>query len=477
MLRWIAASLLACTAISAAAYTAAWKLPGKNFVPDPLHSEQGLIRQLDSPPGESKFFQPGDELWDITRSLKVQPGEEGVDLFQDKAREELPWQGEWAVWNARSGMVVARGAWNDLFLAETALGFRDLPHNVRVTLELESGAADQKGVVTRSLSLASLNDTAAEIRIDGFHAKLEPVAYMSDRVIDLRLSCAWPAAHQDSEWRVDTVSFFHDGERQRIARHGTGNAAWTLFSTAASELIDGTTLREARLLEGPEGPVMWLDPQFGGFTVKRLPGGLVAGLAPMPSSLMNSFTSSIGDAEDLRSLPDVEAPETLAEWVHGHLIDFREPLRQHGVSLNYPGAFAGYHLLSQYLYIVASPPEMDICEQLTAIIGPCLPARIWTETNAEAGAWGIACMSGEKAMIERTGNEREALRFAIEPVAGGDGQIFDIHLVAFDIVSGTSSRGKAASRILVQWNVPQPIATYRDAGGKELPIIVTVRAP
>jgi hypothetical protein len=60
---------IAMPSTGAASITAAWKVPIDRFAPD--HEENPKVHKLEKPPGESGFFQAGDELWDVSKLLDV----------------------------------------------------------------------------------------------------------------------------------------------------------------------------------------------------------------------------------------------------------------------------------------------------------------------------------------------------------------------------------------------------------------------
>lgn len=113
MFRLICAVLLLSAAAVHASMTAAWKVPVELYA---SLSEEGS-RKLTAPPGASAFFHPGDELWDIAEQVMWH----SPASLHDREGKPEPWPGEWLVWNARSGMIVARGSEIDLLLLDQTL--------------------------------------------------------------------------------------------------------------------------------------------------------------------------------------------------------------------------------------------------------------------------------------------------------------------------------------------------------------------
>ena len=130
---------LAAAGIGHASVTVAWKMPVERVAPSFAESPP-----LDKPPGDSAFFQPGDKLWDLSKEViwrvpddaKV---EEEADPFAvtEPGQVEVDWKGDWIVWNSRSGMIVARGSWHDVLVAEEVLGCEKLPKVIRARIEVK----------------------------------------------------------------------------------------------------------------------------------------------------------------------------------------------------------------------------------------------------------------------------------------------------------------------------------------------------
>lgn len=138
---WIRALfvLLAAAGIGEASVTVAWKMPVESVAPAFADAPP-----LGEPPGDSAFFQPGDKLWDLSKRVnwqrpdEVHPDDQG-DPFAvtEPGFIDVDWKGDWIVWNPRSGMIVVRGSWHDVLVAEQVLGCGDQPNLIRTRIELK----------------------------------------------------------------------------------------------------------------------------------------------------------------------------------------------------------------------------------------------------------------------------------------------------------------------------------------------------
>ena len=100
------------------------------------------------------------------------------------------------------------------------------------------------------------------------------------------------------------------------------------------------------------------------------------------------------------------------------------------------------------------------------------PSQLWIETNGESGGWGLACRSGEKAVISRRAGKAAGLVFEIEPTLGGDDNIMDLRY-KFDVVAGDRAMGRIESATTLYNGKPVRVATYSKEGMKDLEVVLT----
>lgn len=474
MIRLLMMLMLAFSGVGRAEVTAAWKVPIGHFVPDHENNEQ--VRKLERPPGESAFFQLKDELWDVVEVLNwnLQILADGADQGRDSEAEpaDVGWEGEWLVWNARSGMLVARGSWIDVLRVEKVLGLAELPIVFRAKVELIKGQGQSAEPV--QLDLVCQKNEPAELEVEGFKLAVEMSPLNFGNRIDTPVRVSWPAGTRDSTWQVATALTFADGVRYRLARQGEGDQAWEIFATVTGELTDGTPRREARWVEKAGKEEVW--PRFvklrpierRGFAPDRR-----LGIYPVGEDILNGFL----DRKILPAPSDVEAPAELSKWVQGPLVDVRDFLMDQGVKARTGGAFAGYDPLSHRIFFMADPMNQDLADfVLSDWNGEGTEAPLWIESNPESGGWGLACRTGETAAVSRAGGEGKDLLFeTVLTQAGGS-----VSASAFDfsyeigLVSGSMPMGRMKSATHLEMAVPQQLGSFNAPGQGERKVVVTL---
>ncbi|WP_264487865.1 hypothetical protein [Luteolibacter arcticus] len=456
----------------ASAVTAAWKVPVERIAP-----QFDAAPPLEKPPGDSAFFQPGDKLWDLSGSVswRIQveshAGDQG-DPFAvpEPGEEQMDWKGDWIVWNSRSGMIVARGSWCDVLLAQKAVGFEDFPDVIRIRVEVKGPGEP------RSLSLISRSGEKASLELGELRVEVEPVSSGSpDLIIDSPVRVSWPAAGNHGRWQVVTAISFLDGHRYRIACHGAGDQRWELMASAEREFSDGTARKEARWLETSGGVKPWAVFES---REKRMHQQLDAnrwlGIYPSGAGLSSHLLAR----SCLQRRADIKPPAELAEWVSAPLADVRFFMEEQGIVFREEGCFAGIDPLSQKVFIVTDKAgqEMAASSFRTFVDGELEPP-IWIETNPESGGWGIASRSGEGAEIKRSGDGNgNNLLFHCETTQAADGVTFD-HRYVLDVVSGDTKIGKLESNTTLTKGKPQVIGSGTAPDGKEVKVIVTASGP
>lgn len=456
MVRLLLVILLAVAMPStgAASITAAWKMPIDRFAPD--HMENPKVHKLEKPPGESGFFQAGDELWDVSKLLDVverdfdDPFEETPTPKKNPDRV-LPFTGEWAVWNARSGMLVARGSYSDLLHAQEACGFNNQPEAVRVNFELMKG---DKMEPEQALGMVVLSGVTVSAESEGMKIELEPSTGTGSAYLEIRLAVSWPAPGNDRRWDVVTALTCRDGVRFPIARHGTGEESWSLFGTAVSEHPDGTLVKDSR----------WIETQ-------------PVGLRPWPVSISQRDVVQLR-VDDRRTIAwypvppdhleipprrDLQAPADLEEWISGGFVDYLKVLADNGVDTKSPGFFAGFDPDRSELVVVADSVNQQRVLDLVNSVSVSPPTNIWVETNPDANAWGSMTRSGEKAVVTLNENKTPVASYEVEPTSNGNGQLVDLHC-SVDVMEGGQQVSNFLFRTVVSEGKEQSFARSSRAG-------------
>jgi hypothetical protein len=456
MVRLLLIALLAIVfpSTGAASISAAWKVPIDRLVPD--HEKNPKVQKLEKPPGESGFFQAGDELWDVSKLLDVVERDLD-DPFEETPTPEknpdrvLPFTGEWAVWNARSGMLVARGSYSDLLHAQEACGFNNQPEAVRVNFELMKG---DKMEPEQALGMVALSGVTVSAESEGMKIELEPSIGIGSAYHEIRLAVSWPAPGNDRRWDVVTALTCRDGVRFPIARHGTGEESWSLFGTAVSEHPDGTLVKDSR----------WIETQ-------------PVGLRPWPVSISqrDMVQLRVDDRRTIAWYPvppdhfeippprDLQAPADLEEWISGGFVDYLKVLADNGVDTKSPGFFAGFDPDRSELVVVADSVNQQRVLDLVKSVSVSPPTNIWVETSSDANTWGSMIRSGEKAVIKLKEDKTEIGSFEVESISTGNDQLVDLHC-AVDILEGEQRVSNFRFRTVVPEGKEQSFARSARAG-------------
>lgn len=460
--RWIIFSLCLLLSTAGASVTVGWKMPMRALVYG--DEMEGRFPKLDKPPAESAFFQVGDELWDVS---KARPWPEstaaegdGGDPFgvEQKSR---PWRGEWLVWNARSGMFVARGSWLDILAVDTALGFKERPHLIRSVFELEKG-----GKPDRMLTVVSRSGERASMKAGGMEVAFTASGSEDGCITDVSVFASWQAHKPDTCWEVWTGVSPQERSRHLIASQGSGESAWQLFLTVHREALDGIPEPEARQIEMGAKLRPWVGSSLGERPFRKtLDEDRFAASYPV---YFGFFT--LNQAE--LTLPVVEVPEALKPFVSGPMLDVRERLGELGINGSKRGFFTGFDPSSSRVYVVGDRDAVDLWEHFGPMYdGP--DGCLWFSSNEASGAWGLTARSGEKASIlRRDASGEEDLCFEIEPVVGAGGELIDLRLKA-DIVASGSSAGRVESMVTLETGKPKEVARRKSPEGDELRVEVS----
>ncbi len=455
---------IAIPSTGAASITAAWKVPIDRFAPD--HEKNPKVHKLEKPPGESGFFQAGDELWDVSKLLDVVERDLDEmlpdDPFEESPTQEsptreknpdrvLPFTGEWAVWNARSGMLVARGSYSDLLHAQEACDFNDQPEAVRMNLELFKG---DKMEPEQALGIVGFSMEEVSAESEGMKIDLEPGINNESGFHELRLAVSWPAPGNDRRWDVVTALTCRDGVRFPIARHGTGEESWSLFGTAVSEHPDGTLVKDSRWIEThPVGLRPW-PVSISQREVVQLPVDDRRTIAwyPVPP-----------DHLEIPPRRDLQAPADLEDWISGGFVDYLKVLADNGVDTKSPGFFAGFDPDRSELVVVADSVNQQRVLNLVKSVSVSPPTNIWVETNSDANTWGSMIRSGEKAVIQLKEDKTEIGSFEVESISTGNDQLVDLHC-AVDVMEGGQRVSNFRFRTVVPKGKEQSFARSSRAG-------------
>ncbi|HEY1122123.1 MAG TPA: hypothetical protein VGE67_11010 [Haloferula sp.] len=389
-----------------------------------------------------------------------------VDPFAVPPAEEVKvdWKGDWVVWNSRSGMIVARGSWRDVALAERVLGFEELPVVIRTHVEVKRGAK------SRSLSLISRSSEKASMQMGDLCAEVEALIVTRAAVaIEVPFRLNWISDENRGKWEVNTAISMREGQSYKLGRHGMGDRGWEVMVSAERETPEGIPWKELRQMETPRGVQLWSGHAPVGEPVrKKLAGDRWLGVYPIAPD----FISNLLAEERFSSDREIALPAELAEWAPQMLIDMRPMLEEWGVNLSKEGSMAALDPLTSTIFIIADKENQEMAESLLQPACVMAGSPIWIETNPESGNWGVASRSGEKTEIRRASSDPgNQLQFLSEPTQGSNGAVFDLRYT-IDVVSGDAKIGTIESATTLNNGKPQVIGSGVTSDGKEVKVTV-----
>ncbi len=493
-LRVLAIVLLLLVPLARAAeMTVAWSVPLDYVAPS--QKSWRNIPKLEQPPGQSAFFHPGDELWDLSRGfmgMRVEDGSEheaGLDpslarLDPADLKGFRKWPGKWLVWNARSGMLVARGSETDILMTEELMNFANLPVILRTKLELLSGPEGK----LRTVAVGTQGGELATAEAEGLKMEIAPLDGGHSGHGEARLKAAWEV--NGGPWSLDTVFTVHFGERIRIATHGRGEEHWELFATLTREFFHGVPVSESRLRETVKGIEPWLlgstEPSLAPepvdlpapddslkLKIYRVPPQLlqIMGIIPADRGSDSNPVDPFDDG-DRPTPPPVGTPPLppgWEGWTPGCL-DVSGSLKRKGITFEKEGSFAFFNPRTKSLLLSTTLINHDQFETLVQGLDCYVSNDIWVSSNPESGGWGLTARSGELAKLsgKREGKE---MSFEIEPTLGDSGLV-ELRY-AFDSRAEAGGGIDIVSCSTLLKGCPQTIGSHQVSGKDEQKVVLT----
>ncbi|WP_035609467.1 hypothetical protein [Haloferula sp. BvORR071] len=472
--------------LKAAEITAAWSVPLDYVAPS--HESWGNTPKLKKPPGQSAFFQPGDELWDLSRGfMGARLPDDGEGILDKRPERFEPgdlrgfrkWPGKWLVWNARSGMLVARGSETDILMAGELMNFANLPVTLRARFELSTGSAEK----LRTVALAAQSGEQATAEGEGLEMEARLLDPGHHGYGDAALKGAWEV--NGERWAVETSFTVHYGERTRIAAHGTGEERWELFATITREFFHGVPVSESRGRETEKGIERWpLEAGREGFEASKAgdsPNLRIYHVAPDFFAGPSAGIEKAGGAaapdpfgpEEAPATPQVGAPSLPGGWdgwLQGEFIDLRAVMKGKGMSLDREGDFAVMNPRTHSVLLFGASLDHDLFELLVDGIGCYIRNDVWLSSNPESGGWGLTARSGESAALYGT-RDGEEMSFKIEPILDDPSFV----QLGYKFDNRAEARGgvrvEASSKFLL--GSPQTIGSRQVSGRDEEKVVIT----
>ncbi|RYD50220.1 MAG: hypothetical protein EOP85_00020 [Verrucomicrobiaceae bacterium] len=445
-----------------AAEIVAWKVPLDRYSFRPGE-------RLASPPEASPFFSPGDELRDAGKP-------------DDKNAPKL----EWAVWNETTGTLVTKGSLGTMWPLRILLAPYDVPHQCRVRLDLFDTTEDEpldkdaKPAATVEWIAKSGGKSHAMTAAGGRRIEVEADVMLDDArtMVNLRLEGIFQIPHQD-RMKIKTVFNMKSGSSVWVAGDRSNRKGMEVRATATAVLMDGTPRTEAVRIQIDDQAVPISQPRRS-LEKHRIDGKAWLFLAAteltdfFPGETVENqdpFAETVtepGPPTKLEQLKTVAAPEALAKWFKGPVLDLRETIASTGIELTEGVDFAGYDVIAQSaVFLTTSDSEAEKLEQMLLSGSDRWPNPASVSCE-DGGRIHVTSGSSQPAFVARgSDDENPVRRFDVEPIIGESG-ILQLNFRYQD----NSSR---ASTVLVDSTVTvkngEPVEIFRD--GSETPVKLT----
>lgn len=408
------------------AETVAWRIPVELVVDGGV--DHPAVTRMEKPPGESSFFEEGDPLWDLSDAIEAEieilpdVSDDDFDPFAPTETEMMKiekasFEGGFVVWNARSGMIVARGNAAQLTYVEHAVDLERQPKQVITTFEMTAGEdAQELNIMCRSGEKATVSE-------NGTTAHVAPNLSSNMEWIDLNL--ALDLSSCETPHRVNTALTLRRGRPQRVARWMSGGVNHSLHTTTQVVMAWGVPLDEVRTqeLKGKVGPKRRIDDWY--LDGKKVGDSLSIRILNVP----RDFLDRIGDP--LTNRRPLVVPEELKHLIGPGYLDAAPALAMNGVKFDDPLALAGFDPHGARLLVINTPINLDLVETMCSH-GCGVPRLV--ELTFQGTGWlsSIVGRSGEKSEIQIGTKANSQALLAVAPNVGAGEQLLD---VSFEIRS------------------------------------------
>jgi hypothetical protein len=452
--------------------TAAWKVRIEDLAPN--LGNNAKFHRLDQPPGESVFFHPGDELWDISQALAWPDHARDADDIPARDSAKVPmldwkaWNGSWIVWDASTQRVVVDGSWEDLLTAASVLPLRRWPQFTRCTFELITGSGEKRKV--RPVTVVSQQGFDMKVQAGGLELACE--AHPSFQSVDCSsIRASWESETPGKRWDVEADAFLKPGERTLIAQHEGEAELWMLYLTAQGSEADGTFSTESQQVEINGRAEPWPRAKGPSSFTLTLPVDDKRSACYFPGIALKNLITAVGSPP-----PPVDVPAVLAPWVRGKLIDLTDLFKIKGIGSG-PGFFAYYDPLIAQVIIIGDSQVQDLCKVLLASGESWPETSVWLESNPGSGGWGLMVKSGYEGHISfgDAGGKDPPSVFEVELTASTVGEHLDAHYLLDAGFSKSDVKSTIASSISMLGGHPVTVGKFQSKAGRETSIELTGR--
>ncbi|MES2980956.1 MAG: hypothetical protein V4727_01475 [Verrucomicrobiota bacterium] len=423
---------LGFNALAFSAEILAWKTPISQIDTGGKVSP-GLVR-LEKPPEASPLFGKDDELWSVS---SIMPNNQEVT---DKL--------EWAVWNATSGRLVAKGTWVALFELQHHYDLDNPPVQARVKLDayqIPADAAPPDPSKPPSFSLSYIGRSGQKVVVSNtegdssINIESEMIIEHDRSLIDGRILT--DISLPDSPTlKIDSSILLVKNSPTWLARNFNGKQGIDLMVTVTLMLADGTPFDE--LIMRHEGDEM---KPFSTSEIHGGSGNIAIGekhklvWMPAPPDVLelldnqqdtdpeeDPFAAQRPNTNNHINFKEVKSPEILKPHFYGMVFDIGDALKQNGIKIS-DKDFAGYDPKTQCVFMYSSDiAELDKFESLFMLTCCFRPANLAITARGD-GELRLLARSGMKASLSGLDHKSQQTRsFEVEPTIGENNTIIDL---------------------------------------------------
>ncbi len=432
-------------AISSALETVAWKIPAHHHaVPD---SDSKSMKRLQGPPEASPFFNPGDELWDLSEIIPAN------HLETDR-------KPEWIVWNKTTGCIVSKADLTTFWELDVLFGREKIPVQCRLEVELFEVPPDGAPLTDASLP----NETLSWIVLREKTTKASTSSPTGSLAIEATVGFDRNDPYFDLSFHgkaelpgqppvsVTTSFTLAEGTPLWVARKSDGEKGMDFRVTARAEQIDGSPYAEAVMIlrDGKAEPLL---RNLRGLEIREAAGGWLAThwyhrdgfeqLMGMKTVDPDADPFAV-EPEEFPKNPEwleIPTPENLGNWLPSSLIEITKALESSGIDFTDESGFAGYDPLTQTV-VMFSKKSGDTLkfEQFAELFTGGEVTQLVLSLE-DKGSIRVVARSGQRAEIV-SGNPAKGdlvSKLLIEPTIGESGDLIDLTL---DYMDNSAPDGK-----------------------------------
>jgi hypothetical protein len=425
--------ILSCNALAFSAEILAWKTPISRI--DTGGKASPRLERLDKPPEASPFFGKDDELWNVSF---IMPNDEEVT---DKL--------EWAVWNATSGRLVAKGSWVALFELQRHYDLENPPVQCRLKLDVYQVPADGSppdGSKQPSFSLSYIVRSGQKVVASNTEGdssiSVESETFFGDysSVIDTRIFSQISLPNCPN-LQIDSSISIENQVPVWFARNFNGKQGVDLMVTGILELADGTPFQDVIMRQegdnmkpfsisdihdssgnialGEKHRLVWLRPPVG--ALEYLDN------QKLTDKDVDPFSGEKIDINKRLKFKEVKAPDILSPHFYGMVFDISDALKQNGIKV-LDKDFAGYDPKTFGIFMYSSDiAELDKFEQLFMVLDGEYINRNVVITSRGDGEMRLISRSGQKSSLSSLDlQSKKSRHFEVEPGFPENGSIIDL---------------------------------------------------